>query len=66
VRWDRQDVAGVIQPERIPAWAHQRLQEMGISLKIRAEIGLFKNWYNKLASPSGADINGCVGDFYIF
>ena len=31
VRWERHDVAGIILPERIPAWAHQRLQEMGIA-----------------------------------
>ena len=31
VRWERQDIAGIILPERIPAWAHQRLAEMGIA-----------------------------------
>jgi len=31
MRWERQDVAGIILPERIPAWAHQRLAEMGIT-----------------------------------
>jgi hypothetical protein len=29
-RWERRDIAGIILPDRIPAWAHQRLAEMGI------------------------------------
>ena len=33
VRWERQDVAGVILPEHIPAWAHQRLAEMGVAVE---------------------------------
>lgn len=31
VRWERYDVAGIIQPDKIPEWARQRLQEMGIA-----------------------------------
>jgi len=27
-RWDRHDIAGIIQPERIPKWAFQRLTEL--------------------------------------
>lgn len=32
VRWERFDVAGIIQPERIPEWARRRLADMGISI----------------------------------
>ena len=32
VRWERYDVAGIIQPDKIPEWAHQRLEEMGITI----------------------------------
>lgn len=32
VRWDRPDVAGIIQSDRIPEWAHQRLEEMGFTV----------------------------------
>lgn len=31
VRWERTDVAGIILPDRIPVWAHQKLQELGIT-----------------------------------
>ena len=31
VRWERHDIAGIILPECIPVWAHQRLAEMGIT-----------------------------------
>lgn len=30
IRWERTDVAGIILPERVPAWARQKLAEMGI------------------------------------
>ena len=30
-RWERNDIAGIIQPERIPEWAQERLSEMGIA-----------------------------------
>ena len=33
VRWERSDIAGIIQPERIPEWAHQRLHDMGITVE---------------------------------
>jgi hypothetical protein len=33
VRWERYDVAGIIQTEKIPEWAHQRLQEMDITAR---------------------------------
>lgn len=32
MRWERFDVAGIILPGRIPEWAHQRLEEMGITI----------------------------------
>jgi len=32
-RWNRSGIAGIIQPERIPGWAHQRLQDMGIAVE---------------------------------
>lgn len=32
-RWERFDVAGIIQPERTPAWAFQKLHEMGIVIE---------------------------------
>jgi len=33
VRWERYDVAGIILPERIPEWAHERLRDMGITVE---------------------------------
>ena len=32
VCWERFDVVGIVQSERIPEWAHRRLEEMGISI----------------------------------
>jgi len=33
VQWGRSDIAGIILPERIPEWAHQRLQDVSISVE---------------------------------
>ena len=33
VRWERSDIAGVIQPGRVPEWARQRLKDMGITVE---------------------------------
>lgn len=34
VRWERTDVTGIILPDRIPAWAHEKLQGLGIAIKL--------------------------------
>jgi len=52
VRWERHDIAGIIQPERIPAWAQQRLPEMGTTLEKPAPLKVY------MASGEEARQNG--------
>jgi len=37
VRWERHDIAGIILPERVPAWAHQRLAEKGKEVYLNSD-----------------------------
>ena len=55
LRWERYDVAGIAAPERIPAWAQEKLQALGITPEPAASLPEQKVY---MASLNDARENG--------